>query len=144
MITSEIKFIDISPRSGRIPDGYISVTHRTKGTEEGKCNCVYQTTFNTQTSQYILDKGCKFVRIGINQLTSETFIVFSRKAERFAKPINVNAEYKNIVIASKAVTEELLKVSDLQPNEHGNYYGYIRISADLSRTDEVATYKINP
>lgn len=79
--------------------------------------------------------------MGVNTLTSEVFVVFCKDdvagSKRFVKSCG-----RNLVIGSKIVTEALIKELGLPRDEYGNVYEYIKISEDLSRTEDQMTFKL--
>ena len=76
--------IDISGKKqshkwSKIPNGYVRVRHRWKGSRSSSTS--YSVSFGRSNSQLIISMNLRFARLLTNEYTGETLIVLSREEE---------------------------------------------------------------
>lgn len=96
----------------------------------------YVITFNTKLAKTLLERGYKYVRVGIKDEDNTLYLVFNHSE---GYPIRDQSKYRVFHINGKAMTNyicEHFKVKDDVLKFH--------ISDNLSNNSSFATYKIEP
>lgn len=137
MITNEITFLDFGDYSrSRIPENHVSLIFR--GNHKS-----YTIYFPYKQTKEIREKGCTHFRVATNNLTGDIFFVFSKEESNAKKIVFAKSKNnENILIASKTILDFIIQRFNIKKDENGNAREYIKISNNLSNTNEMVTYKL--
>ena len=131
---TQIKLHDLSSLTGlkskRLHDDEMSFYFSKKRKEPGM-------TFNMHISGELLKKGHILLNVAENQFTGEMYLVLS--SDRGSKTNVTGKENKNItvsILASRYISQ-LLKIELVN-----DFYYIIKLSENLSKTDNNSTFKI--
>ena len=130
---NNITFIPLGQTTGRrgLQKGTISVVHNTE------VNKAYRVTLNRDMADELVNEGFVFVRFAINNLTGQTYLVFTK--EYYSGAVHAKLGDKHgFRIQDKTLVCELTKRKNLKLN----CKSILEITDNLSYKEDVKTYEI--
>lgn len=134
---NEIQFVyfkkyDHAGNARRTDNEHVKIVDKktTKGT-------TYTLTLNEKITNYILDKQCEFVCVGLNKLTGQKYLVFNKDSQNGYQVALPTPKNKKSVIYSKAIVKYIKNILNMNEEE-----SLVWVSDDLSHTAEQITIEI--
>lgn len=123
-----------SQRSGRTSKGHFSIHYNTKAK-----NPSYYLSFNKDLSDQIKGRY-KYFKLRRDRFTDDIFFIFTNVKDIFA--LNIRSNAGTINVHSKSLLDFLIDKFKIQINDQLNFDKEIRITDNLSKTDECVVVKI--
>jgi hypothetical protein len=127
---NEIEYIDFQKQKG----SHLTKNALAVATYKDKTHKIYRIALNVYASQIVMDKKLDCVRIAINKLTSQRFLVFT-KGVGLTFPTHTRKGQINI--SCKDMCVYLRNTFGMREDEVSLW-----ISDDLSQTNDIATFEI--